>query len=82
MAFAPKAGVLHPLSLLLLQVPISSSTFLLSFYLLLIHVPILQHSLSLFFFLMCPNVMECQPVVLELLVSDVNKIEIASRKQP
>ena len=38
-------------------------------------------SLSLFF-LMCPNVMECQPVVLELLVSDVNKIEIASRKQP
>ena len=30
---------------------------------------------------MWPNVMECHPVVLELPISDVNKIEIASRKQ-
>ena len=80
MVFAPKTGALQPLSLLLLpQVPTSSQFFFslsVSFWFML------QYYNSLFFKKMWPNVMECHPVVLELPVSDVNKIEIASRKQP
>ena len=80
MAFAPKAGVLHPS----FPPPSPSPNFLFNFSSVFLspsdscsHITTLSLSL---FFLMWPNVMECQPVVLELLVSDVNKIEISIQK--
>ena len=60
----------------------SSPNFLFNFFSLFLSPSDWCSNITTLFFKNVANVMECHPVVFELPVSDVNEIEIASRKQP